>query len=120
DFGIRIALGATTARLVRQCLTDSLALALPGGALGVLFSRWASSGLARQVIGTAGTIPLVFSPDARVLGFATAISLLAAIVFGLAPALAAIAAGRRAVCGPNQRQAIGHSSMTSMRALLVA
>ena len=42
DLGIRISLGATTGRLVRQYLTDSLALALLGGGLGVFFSRWAS------------------------------------------------------------------------------
>ncbi len=120
DLGIRISLGATTARLVRQYLTDSLALALLGGALGVLFSRWGSSVLARQVIGSSGDLPLVFAPDARVLGFAVGISFVAAIVFGLAPAVSAIAAGRRASLATNQRQAFGRSSMTGMRALVVA
>ena len=120
DLGIRMSLGATTGRLVRQCLTDSFALALLGGALGILFSTWASSYLARQVIGTTGDLPLVFAPDARMLGFAVGISLVAAIVFGLAPALGAIAAGRKAALGTNQRQAVGQSSMTGMRALVVA
>jgi predicted permease len=119
DLGIRISLGATTARLVRQCLTESLALAVLGGALGVVFSEWASSFLARQVIGTSGDLPLVFAPDARVLGFAAGISFVAAIVFGLAPAFGAIAGGRRAALVANQRQAVGHSSMTGMRSLVV-
>jgi predicted permease len=119
DLGIRISLGATTGRLVRQCLTESLALAVLGGAIGVVFSEWGSSFLARQVIDSAGNLPLVFAPDARVLGFAAGISFVAAIVFGLVPAFGAVAAGRRAALVTNQRQVVGHSSLTGMRSLVV-
>jgi predicted permease len=120
DLSIRLSLGATTARLVRQCLTESLVLALLGGAAGVWFSEWASRALARQVLGTSGQLPAVFAPDARVVAFAAGISLTAAIVFGLAPAFRAIAAGRRAGLAGNQRQAVGHSAMSGMRGLVVA
>src|SRR5207244_9972170 len=65
DIGVRISLGATTARLVRQGLTESLTLALLGGAAGVLFGNWASRVLAAQVLGTSGELPQVFAPDAR-------------------------------------------------------
>jgi predicted permease len=119
DLGIRISLGATTGRLVRQCLTESLTLAVLGGGIGVVFSEWGSSFLARQVIHSAGNLPLVFAPDARVLGFAAGISFVAAIVFGLVPAFGAVAAGRRAALVTNQRQAVGHSSLTGMRSLVV-
>jgi len=120
DMSIRLSLGATTARLVRQCLTESLALALLGGAAGVWVSRWGSSVLARQVLGGSGELPIVFAPDRRVIGFAAAISVCAAIVFGLAPAFRAIAAGRRATLGGNQREPSGDSATAGMRWLVIA
>ncbi|HTM26475.1 MAG TPA: ABC transporter permease [Vicinamibacterales bacterium] len=119
DVGIRISLGATTGRLVRQCLTESLALAVFGGAAGLLFGEWASGVLARQVLGISGELPLVFSPDARVLAFAAGLSVTTAVVFGLAPALRAVSAGRTAALGTTQRQAMGHASMKGMRSLVV-
>ena len=119
EVGIRISLGATTARLVRQCLTESLALAILGGAAGVLLSRWASTSLAREVLGRSGQLPLAFAPDTRVLLFAAGVSLLAAFVFGLAPAFRTIGAGRRAALGGNQRQAVGRATLTGMRSLVV-
>ena len=82
--------------------------------------QWASSFLARQVIGPSGQLPSVFAPDTRVLAFAAGISMVAAIGFGLAPAFRRIAAGRTAALGTHQRQAIGHSSMTGMRSLVIA
>jgi len=120
DMSIRLSLGATTARLVRQCLTESLALALIGGAAGVWVSRWGSSVLARQALGGSGELPIVFAADHRVIGFAAAISVGAAIVFGLAPAFRAIAAGRRATLAGNQREPSGEAAMAGMRWLVIA
>jgi predicted permease len=120
DIRLRISLGATTGRLVRQCLTDSFALALLGGAGGVLFSAWASRALARQVLDTSAPLPMIFSVGWRVLAFAAAISITAAMVFGLVPALRAIAAGRRAAAGSHQRQAGARQTMPGMRGLVVA
>src|SRR5262249_24213969 len=108
-----------TARLVRQCLVESLTLALAGGAAGLVFGIWSSRLLARQGLGTSGQLPIVFSPDTRVLTFAAAVSLLTAVAVGLAPALAATRAGRRAALGQNQRHAVGHAT-GGMRALVVA
>src|SRR6185503_10688576 len=94
DIGIRISLGATAGRLVRQGLTESLTLAFIGGMAGLLFGAWASGFLARQVLGRSGQLPLVFAPDVRVLAFAAGLSMVTAVVFGLAPALRAIRVGR--------------------------
>jgi predicted permease len=119
DIAIRLSLGATTSRLVRQSLTESVTLALVGGLAAVMISQWASSFLARQVLGRSGELPMVFAPDARVLGFAFGVSLLAAIVFGILPAIRAIAAGRHTALGPNQRQSVGQPAVAGMRSVVV-
>ncbi len=118
DIGIRISLGATTNRLVRQGLTESLVLALVGGVFGLLLGEAASRFLAREVLGRSDQLPLVFSPGRRVLIFSAAVSLLTAVVFGLAPAARAIALGRQAALPTNQRQSVGHRAMAGMRSLV--
>lgn len=83
---IRLALGANRARLIRQLLTESVLLSALGGGLGVLFAQWGATALVKLV---APTSPLDIRPDAMVLGFTALVSLLAGILFGLAPALRA-------------------------------
>ena len=75
DVAIRISLGATTGRLIRQGLTESVMLASLGGAAGLLAGEWASGFLAHQVLGSSGQLPPAFAPDARVLVFAAGLSL---------------------------------------------
>jgi predicted permease len=118
DMGIRISLGATSGRLIQQSLTESLLLALLGGSAGFAMGIWASGVLAREILGTAGALPPVFSPDARVLSFTAGLALLTAILFGLAPAVRAIRMGREAGLTTNQRQAIDRLGMKGMRPLV--
>jgi predicted permease len=119
DIGVRIMIGASTGRLVRQCLTESLLLAALGGTLGCLVGEWGSQLLARQVLRTSGNLPQVFTPDARALAFAIGLSLVTAIAFGLAPALRAVRVGRTAALVGNQRQAVGHATPGGMRVLVI-
>lgn len=87
EIGVRLALGATRSRLLRQLLTESTVLALLGGAFGVLFSYWATGVLLRLASSGPEPIPLDVRPDPRILAFTAAVSLLTGFLFGLVPAL---------------------------------
>jgi predicted permease len=80
EFSIRLALGSSRGRLFRQLLAESLVLVASGALLGWLFALGATRALARW-----SDIEASLSPDARVLLFTLAISLVAGLVFGLAP-----------------------------------
>ena len=93
DLAVRVSLGAGRLRIVRQLLTESLLLAFAGGLLGIVGAYLGAGVLLR--ITTSGTRLIGIPPrldvtlDVRVLTFATVIATLAALVFGLIPALAA-------------------------------
>jgi predicted permease len=84
EIGVRLALGASRRRLVRQLLTESVMLAGLGGALGILFALWIKDGL----LAVSDWGPKALEPrlDWRVLGFTLALSMLTGIVFGIVPA----------------------------------
>ena len=89
EFTIRVALGASAARIGRQLLTESLLLALVGGAAGILLGSWGSSAMVSMVSTGPQVLPLNVEPDLRVLLFTLVVSMLSAIVFGTAPAIRA-------------------------------
>ena len=86
EMAIRIAIGAGRFRIIRQLLVESLLLSLTGGILGLLLAIWTDHALLLFL--PPGTIALKLSttPDLRILFFATAVSLLTGLIFGLAPA----------------------------------
>jgi len=87
EIGVRLALGASRWRLIRQLLTESVLLSLFGGALGILFALWIKDGLlAVSDWGGRGMRGLEPQLDWRVMGFTLALALLTGIIFGLAPA----------------------------------
>jgi len=88
EIAVRLALGATRSRLLRQLLTESVLLAILGGALGVLLAWWAAHAIAAQIASAQERAPWFSAAlDLRVLAFTSAISILTGILFGLAPAL---------------------------------
>lgn len=84
EIGVRLALGASRWRLMRQLLTESVLLSAVGGALGLLFALWIKDGL--LAVSDWGPKALEPKLDWRVLGFTFGLSLLTGIIFGLAPA----------------------------------
>jgi predicted permease len=104
EVGIRMALGAGRARLIRQLGVESLLLAGLGGCLGLGFAYWGVKWLAPLL--PQGEIPihLDLSPDARLLGFSICLSLLTGALFGLAPAFHATSVGLNAALKDEARR----------------
>ena len=111
EIAIRTAIGASRWRVMRQLLTESVLLALTGGALGLLTAVWSLDALRAL---NPGNIPRLqnIGIDVRVLAFTCAVALLTGILFGLAPALRAtqvnlseaIKEGGRSLAGSSQHR----------------
>jgi putative ABC transport system permease protein len=93
EIAVRLAMGASRTRLVRQLLTESLIVAIAGGAASLLVGWWTL----RTILSAVSRVPLVTlllsgltaNLDPRVLAFAAAVTILSALFFGLLPALKA-------------------------------
>ncbi len=91
EVAVRLAVGASRGRLLRQLLTENLVLFGAGGAVGVLAAFWSTRLLLAFDPPTPPPFDVVFdaSIDARVLGFSLAVTVLTGVLFGLGPALRA-------------------------------
>jgi predicted permease len=89
ELSVRLALGASRWRIARQLFAESLVLALMGAALGLVFARWGSALLVKQLSTATNTVFLDLSMDWRMLGFTTAVAVATALLFGTVPALRA-------------------------------
>ncbi|HEX5082047.1 MAG TPA: ABC transporter permease, partial [Blastocatellia bacterium] len=87
EIGIRLAMGASRWRIVRQLLTESLLLAIVGGLLGLFFGKWLGDWIRTSLPETYLSAPLKFelALDMRVFGFTLAITVLTGLLSGLAP-----------------------------------
>ena len=89
EMAVRLALGATRFRIIRQMIFESILLALAGGLIGTLLSLWATQSLAAFHIAAPIPLNLTLNIDWRVLTYTFFLSVGAGLVFGIVPAWAA-------------------------------
>jgi len=89
EMAVRVAVGATRIRILRQMVLESMLLSLAGGVLGVLLSLWATQALSAFRIPAPIPLDLTLTVDWRVLAYTFALSVGAGLFFGIAPAWAA-------------------------------
>lgn len=89
EIAVKLALGATRGRLIRQLLTEGLVLSLLAGGLGLILAPWSAQVILAFQQPAFGLRGIDVGLDARVLGFTVALSVLTAVVFSLVPAIQA-------------------------------
>jgi len=122
EISVRVALGGSRLRLIRQLLTESILLAAFGAACGLLLAHWAADVLFALV---AGNSPLKPHLNVPVLAFTIVITVIAGILFGLAPAfsagridlVASLKAGVRSVTSARNRISATHSLIVAQIAI---
>ena len=119
EMAVRFATGAGAGRIVRQLLTESLLLAGLGGGLGLVLAKWAATGLVRMA-NAGNSVGGLLSLDWRVLGFTAAVCILAAILFGLGPALRFLGCKLVTALKEGGRDSGGRPGEKGRRALLSA
>jgi len=120
EIAVRLALGAGRWRLVRQFLTESLLLALAGGLAGLALGASLLKALVGSVPASESLAHLKTELDGRVLLFAVAVTLLTALLFGLAPALRATRISVEATLRDQGSSASASRSSVRFRKWLVA
>ncbi len=112
EISVRLSLGATRPRLIRQLLTESLLLASIGGALGVLVGYWG-----KQLL--PGSVPQMTAFDWRILTFVLLVTGLTGIVFGIAPALRATGTNVSAALKDTSRSVVASRSILGKSLLII-
>ncbi len=112
EISVRLSLGATRWRLVRQLLTESLLLSSIGGALGIVIGHWGK----RLLPGAPGEATAL---DWRVLAFVAGVTCVTGLVFGVAPALRATGVSVNTALKETSRSVVGSRSLLSRVLLIV-
>jgi putative ABC transport system permease protein len=129
EISIRLALGASRRRVIRQLLTESLLLGLLGAAVGLMLAFWITDFLRFFIPNTELPVTLTTGVNLQSLGFTLLLSLLTGVIFGLAPALQVTRpdlyhslkeGGRSATAGPRARRLRGLLVVSEVALALVA
>ena len=116
EISLRMALGATRWRIVRQLITESMLLAIIGGVCGVLLAQWGVKVLVNLV---ASEAPLNTTADPGILAFTAGVSILAGLLFGLVPAIQASRTDLASAMKEKTRTARGFWRVSLSAALVV-
>ena len=119
EITVRLSLGASRQRLVRQLFLESLLLGSAGAVLGAVLAQWISRFLVAFIGTSAPDISVDFRPDWRVLAFTMVIALLTTILFGMAPAVRATSVAPAAALKSAGRNLAGGRERFSLRRGLV-
>ena len=121
EIAVRLSIGASRMRLVRQLLVECVLLSVCGTVLGSAVAYWLCDVLPRWASSGSSPIPLSLAPDARVFLFSAAVAVLTGIAFGLAPALQGTRVDLMPVLKAGGRAApAGGGSRWSLKQTLVA
>ena len=119
EIALRFALGASRGQVVRQLFVESLLLSLAGAVLGLLVSVATCRFLLSHLPASVAAVPLSPAPDLRVFGFTTLVAFLAAVLFGLLPALRATRSAHVDALKDNAGSLAGAAGHLLMRKILV-
>lgn len=120
EIAVRLALGASRIRLIRQVLTESVVLAGAGAILGIFFARWGSALLVRFISTQQRQVFLDVKMDGRVLAFTIAIAVLSGLLFGILPAFRATRVSAMSAMKEGQSQSVGSRSQAVAARWIVA
>ena len=121
EIAVRTALGASSGRIAMQLLTESLVLAVLGGALGVALATWLAHVLASANLANLPRVEAI-GVNGGVLAFAAGVSIVTGLLFGLAPILHLLrgGGGTQAVLKQGRGNTAGHSVFRMRTALITA
>ncbi len=120
ELSVRLALGASRARIARQLIAESLMLSVSGAVLGLIFAQWGGRLLVEQLSTAEDAISLDLAPDWRVLAFTAAVAVATALIFGTVPALRGTRVEPNEALKAQGRSIIGESRFGFGSALVVA
>ncbi|HEX8986083.1 MAG TPA: ABC transporter permease [Bryobacteraceae bacterium] len=119
ELGVRMAIGAGRARVVRQLMTESLLVAFAGALAGLAAAQWSGRLLLRLISQPSQPLDIDLSLDLRVLAFTMGIAVLTALIFGLVPALRATRLGLSGALKDNARGTVAGGSRWTLGKSLV-